>query len=151
LPAQVASPAADQTRLDSLLLSHARALLERYGDTFYVLGIYLDSTGELSEIATRAWPALDASPDEWGDSLRAAFEDFRPRLRSAAYLLDRWRQLDSTRADSTFADFHFETAAGACFESRRRYDWAPDGTLIWGPPLQRSCRREIWPGERTGH
>jgi hypothetical protein len=65
-------------------------------------------------------------------------------MQAAAYLVDRWRQLDAARADSTFVVFHFETAAGNCYESRRRYDWAPSGSVLWGPPQELPCRPEIW-------
>ncbi|HWA41377.1 MAG TPA: hypothetical protein VG712_07195 [Gemmatimonadales bacterium] len=132
--------------LDSLLTDQATALLERYGDTFYILGEYLDLTGTPYGMSARARPPLDAAPDDWVDSLRAAFTDFRPQMRAAAYLVDRWRQLDSTRADSTFVLFHFEDAAGNCYTSRRRYHWAPSGSVVWDPPLALPCRRELWAG-----
>ena len=90
-------------RLDSLLLDQATHILERYGDTFYILGLYLGSGDEVLGIATRHWPALSAHPDEWRDSLVAAFGDYLPQVRAAAYLEDRWRLLDSTRAESTYA------------------------------------------------
>lgn len=95
------APAAPR-RLDSLLSEQATHALERYGDTFYILGVYLGSDGEARAISTRHWPALTAPPDERLDSLEVAFLDYRPQMQSAAYLVDRWRQLDSRRADSTF-------------------------------------------------
>jgi hypothetical protein len=148
----VPSPGHDRHLLDSLLTDQATRLLERYGDTFYILGLALDSTGTPLGISTRHWPPLSATPDEWGDSLRAAFGDYRTQMRAAAYLNDFWRQTDSTRADSTFAIFHFETPGGACYESRRHYDISQSSTPIWGPQEERLCRLEIWQSARPrGH
>jgi hypothetical protein len=73
-----------------------------------------------------------------------AAHEILPRLRAAAYLSDRWRQSDSTRADSTFAVFHFETPSGVCVETRRQYRLSSSGQPEWTSPVQLACRLEIW-------
>jgi hypothetical protein len=145
---QAQSPRAriGQERLDSLLLDQATRLLERFGDTFYVLGLYVGPGGEVLGISTRNWAALNAPPDEWRDSLEAALREYLPNVRTAAYVVDRWRQLDSTRADSTYAVFHFESAAGFCLETRRRYEWSAAGPVVWTKPDTIPCTPRIWRG-----
>jgi hypothetical protein len=144
--AQVSRMQTAQQRLDSLMLDQATRVLERYGDMFYVLGFYLASDGEVRGVSPRHWAALSAPPDEWLDSLLAGFQDYLPAVRAAAYAVDLWRQLDSTRAESTYAVFHFETGNGACLETRRRYDWSSDGSLVWTKPDTLTCHLRIWRG-----
>jgi hypothetical protein len=135
----------DRARLDSLLLAQATRLLARYGDTFYVLGNGVSPDGAPVAVATRHWAPLDAPPDEWRDSLVMELRDQRDRMRSAAYLLDRWRQLDPARADSMVAVFHFESAAGACSETWRPYHFdSSTGAPLWGQPVSRPCAPDIW-------
>jgi hypothetical protein len=134
----------DQSRLDSLLTEQATNLLERFGDRFYVLGVYMDAVdGEPGEISTRHWAALDAPADEWRDSLMIAFADYRPKMRSAAYLLDRWPGIRAESGDSTYAILHFETAGGRCYEARRRYDLS-SGRPVWAAPDPLPCKPTIW-------
>jgi len=142
--AQASTERSDQLRLDSLLPERAASVLARYNDTFYVLGLAVSQEGRLIGLATRHWPSLDATPDEWRDSLLVAMHEILPRLRAAAYLSDRWRQSDSRRADSTFAVFHFETPSGVCVETRRQYRLTSSGRPEWAPPVRLACRHEIW-------
>lgn len=134
----------EHEELEALLLEQAGALLERFGDTFYALGLYLDADGEPLGVSARAWPSFDAPPEEWADSLVAGMGEYRPDMHSAAYLLDEWRTVDPVREDSTFAVFHFETPTGLCLETNWRYAWSADGHTVWTPEERRICEVRIW-------
>lgn len=134
----------DVARADAHLRTHAGELLRRFGDTFYVLGVSIDVSGALAGHATREWPALQASPDEWTDSLVVELVDQRRGKRAVAYLADRWRVLDPVRADSMVAVFHFESANGLCVESHYPYAFLDDGSVKWGEPESAPCRLRVW-------
>lgn len=134
----------DAAKAAAHLLTHAGELLRRFGDTFYVLGVSIDASGALAGHATRQWPALQASPDDWTDSLVVELVDQRAGKRAVAYLSDRWRAVDSVRADSMVAVFHFESASGSCVETRYAYAFLDDGRVKWGQPRSAPCQRRVW-------
>jgi hypothetical protein len=131
-------------KLDAHLRAHAVELLQRFGGTFYVLGVSMDSSGALLGHAARQWPALEASPDAWTDSLVVELVDQRAGKRAVAYLTDRWRSVDPVRADSLVAVFHFESANGSCVETRYAYAFLDDGRVQWGEPQPVQCQRRVW-------
>ena len=131
--------------LDSLLRDQAVAVLQRSGDTFYVLGEYLDSTGAPFGVATRHWPPLDAPPRAWAESLRVALVELRSSITAAAYLVDLSRDTDYARSADGLAVLHYESAAGICFEAQRAYRFRRSGAIMWGPAIDRPCLREVWP------
>jgi hypothetical protein len=130
--------------LDSLLRDQAGALVERFGDTFYALGWIVTVDGQSEPTTANQWPPLDAPPDDWEDSLVATLRGERARLRAAAYLVDRYRLLDSTRVDSTYAIFHFEAAGGRCVEQRRHYTITDAGRVRWDDAVALPCRVRVW-------
>jgi hypothetical protein len=137
--------AADHARLETLLLEQASGLLERFGDTFYALGLYLGESGEPSGVSAREWPAFSAPPQEWADSLVAGMEQYRLLMRSAAYLMDEWRPVDPAGEARTSSVLHFETPAGVCLEQRWRFSSDADDRVTWTPEERLPCERRIWP------
>jgi hypothetical protein len=70
--------------------------------------------------------------------------EYRPLMRSAAYLLDEWRPVDPVGEARTFAVLHFENPAGACSEVRWRFGFDADGRTAWTRDESLACERRIW-------
>lgn len=138
----LADPGAALTAgLDSGLHGRATPLLERFGDTFYVLGAYVTSEGETYEFTSNAHPPLNAPPSAWLDSVRIAA--LPASVRAVGIVLDLHRITDAARQDSTFARLWVETRSGVCRSSLRRYADTPEGRVRWETPVPQPCSRQL--------
>jgi hypothetical protein len=140
----------DLARLRSALIDHATALLERFGDTFYALGAYIDKDGTVQEITPYQWPELNAPPPDWGDSLVSSFHQAGIESRAAAILVDLGRSSHEPQTSIAGAMFHGETSAGTCHEQSEPFDWRDDGHITWRRPVSRTCSRRIFSDASRG-
>jgi hypothetical protein len=136
-----------QDLMDSALYRQATAVLERYGTTFYALGVYRDSAGVLSQFTPESWPHLDAPPRQWEDSLRHALLRLPAGAQVAAYLIDDTRPMADAEPASGSARRWVGRRGGACQAVTRTFEWDAGGRVHWGRPVAAPCA--AWPKDSS--
>jgi hypothetical protein len=136
LTAQSTVESAAVHRLRASLQGQALELLARDGSTFYALGAVMEADGTIGGMTPDHWPALEAPPEEWRDSLVAAIRRIARPVRAAAMLIDLNRV---TSPADTFASFHAETST-ECRQMRIPIlGLAASSAGRWGAPQPEPC------------
>ena len=109
-------------RIQGALVEHARLLLERYGTTFYALGIYLTHDNELREVVPHISAPLE--PALIAEGLRASVHEiYRTRASAVGIAVDN--PVEKT------VQSELEDLSGRCRLVRRPYRFTREGTVIF--------------------
>jgi len=133
-------------QLQNALFQHAAAVLKRDGTTFYALGMYRDSAGAELQLVPEHWPALDAPPAAWEDSLRSAMARLPRSVFLAAILVDQTRPVSDGRKFDGTARFWIGARNGPCRAELHRYHRNADLEVRWFRLDTAPCRS--WPAAR---
>ena len=117
-------------RIQRELVERASLLLERYGTTFYALGVYLTAAGELREVVPRKSAPL--KPVLIADSLRSAVREFYTSKASVVGIAVDFPEKASVQIE-------LEDLSGRCRLVRRPYKFEQRGTVIFLSPEISSC------------
>jgi hypothetical protein len=117
-------------RIQRGLVERASLLLERYGTTFYALGMYLTAGSELREVVPRKSALL--KPALVADSLRSAVREFYTAEASVVGIA-----VDLPGKEAM--QIELEDLSGRCRLVRRSYKFARNGTVMFLAPEISSC------------
>jgi len=120
----------EMERIQHGLVKRASLLLERYGTTFYALGLYLTPDGELREVVPRISAPLE--PALMADSLRSAVREFYGSKASVVGIAVDFSEKEGVQIE-------LEDLSGRCRLVRRPYKFEQRGTVIFLAPEISSC------------
>lgn len=126
-------------RIQRALLEHAGLLLERYGTTFYALGMYLSTDGKLRQVVPRIAAPLE--PELIGESLKMAVrEHYRSEARVLGIAVDI--------PDAESVRIEFEDQSGRCRLLRHGYRFEKSGKVVFTEPRIEACDPSMLSGEK---
>jgi hypothetical protein len=112
------------------LIERASLLLERYGSTFYALGMYLTADSELREVVPRK--SVPLKPALVADSLRSAVREFYTSEASVVGIVEDLPGKDAMQIE-------LEDLSGRCRHVRLSYRFAHNGTIMLLAPEISNC------------
>ena len=125
---------AGMERIQRELADSAISLLERYGTTFYALGMYLTADGELRKVVPHQ--SVPLVPALIADSLRSAVRRIdRSTVSVVGIAVDM--------PDKQMVQIELEDANLRCRQVKRRYRFEQQGTVAFLSPQISECQPSL--------
>lgn len=120
----------EMERIQRELVERASLLLERYGTTFYAIGFYITSDGELRVVSPHRSAPLE--PALIADSLRSAVREFYIAKAAVVGIAVDFPEKEAVQIE-------LEDFSGRCRLVKRLYKFEKRGTVIFLAPEISSC------------